>query len=380
MLKILIITNLYKNAQEPGKAAYHTQQFTALSKIADVRIVAPLPYFKYSCHKVPPKATLDGIPVYYPRYAVIPKIGRRTHAWSMSKSLQPVIRNIAQEFPFDVILASWVYPDGVAAQRLAAALQKPLVILALGSDINIHSQYAPRRALIRKALNACNRVVAVSRPLKDKIVAMGIDAKHIDVLCNGVDQKRFFPRDMTQTRQDLQLPTNAHLIVYIGNLLPIKGVDRLIEAASHLPKDVTIAIIGDGPMQTALQTKCQENRATCQIKFLARQPHDKIPLWMNAANILCLPSYNEGCPNVILEALACATPVVAFPVGGIPDMITNGKNGFLVEQNTAHNLGQTLNKALRHPWDQQHLNSTAPFSWEDNAKELLKIIITTQVK
>ncbi|OGJ49258.1 hypothetical protein A2335_01755 [Candidatus Peregrinibacteria bacterium RIFOXYB2_FULL_32_7] len=374
-MKILIITNLYKNKKEPGKAEYHTQQFKALSEISDIQIVSPIPYLKFLTKEVPLEDEVDGIKVYYPRYFVMPKIMRSLYWLFFYMGVIGCVKRIKKDFDFDVVLSMWVYPDGVASLFIGKSLGIPVVIGALGSDINLNMKFSIRRKLIAYAMNKCQNVLAVSSGLKGKMIEMGVDTDKIHVIYNGVDKELFQPLDKVQCRKELGLPLDKKIILHIGNHVHVKGVDILIEAVAGLSGEYCVVMVGDGNLTSQLKEKVSSGKYRVNVLFPGRISHNEIPVWINAADIFCLPSRNEGHPNVIMEALACGTPVVASKVGGIPEVINSEDLGILVEPENVEALYQGISSSFKRKWDRDVMcKRVEGFSWKDNAEKLKEIL------
>ncbi|HEY5944521.1 MAG TPA: glycosyltransferase, partial [Kofleriaceae bacterium] len=234
----------------------------------------------------------------------------------------------------------------------ARMLGVPCVVKLHGSDINLIAKAPGPRRMTSWALPQAARVVAVSRALADEVVAMGVDRERVAIVMNGVDGELFKPRDRASARAELGLPQGP-LAVYVGNLKPEKGVLDLGKAwpavLRHLP-DATLVVVGDGPLagELAAMTKGLGER----VRLIPRQPLEKVPSYLAAADILVLPSHSEGTPNVVLEALASGRRVVATAVGGVPDLITSGVLGSLVPPHDPDALADALMIALRAPYDQ----------------------------
>jgi glycosyltransferase involved in cell wall biosynthesis len=274
-------------------------------------------------------------------------------------------------FKFDLLFVPWVYPDGVGTSFIAAGLGVPIVIQALGSDINVHAKYPLRKRIIVRALGNVDKVIAVSDALKAKIVSLKVPEEKIISIRNGVDRALFRPMDMNTCRNTLSLPSDGRVVLFIGNLVPIKGISYLIEAfatGTFLRQKTRLIILGDGPLNGYLKRKAADLGLNDIVMFMGSRSHNEIPLWMNACDIFCLPSLNEGCPNVVLEALACGKPVVATRVGGIPEIIQSSDCGILVRQGNATELTLALEKALSKKWDRDLLQKSAQImSWQENA-------------
>lgn len=364
-MKILVITNLFPNTQETVRGAFNRQQIVELSRLCDVKVVAPLP-LHYN-RQIPEIEVIDGIEVYHPRYFMTPKVGRSLYGFFFFLSLINKVKTIQNTFDFDLIYATWAYPDGFGSYLISKVLKKPIIIKTHGSDINMYARYYLRRKMIAHALANSNAVIAVSNALKDRLVAIGVPHHKVVTVTNGIDNTLFRPLPQNTCRRDLALPENIKIVLFIGNLVPVKGVRFLIEAFSRLSglKDEHLVLLGDGDEKAELVKMAERLHLADRIQFVGRQPHDVIPLWMNACDVFCLPSINEGCPNVILEALACGKPVVATDAGGIPEIITSDKQGIIVPAKNTDALARALELALRKPWAKQ---PSTTISWRQNAQ------------
>lgn len=378
-MKVLVITNLFPNKMQLTRGIFNKQQILELAKSCELKIVAPIPWHNFS--KVPLREKIDGFDVYHPRYLLIPKIARSLYGFLFFLSLIGKIRRLYKEFKFDCIFATWAYPDAFGSYLIAKALNIPIVIKVHGSDINIYSKYLLRRKMIVWALNRSNKVISVSNALKNQMIKIGVLEEKILVIPNGIDANLFKPIDRQECRVKLKLPVDKKIFLFIGNLVPIKGVKILIEAFSkfaYLNPDTLLLIVGDGPLEVSLRRRVEELGDTEKVLFLERCSHDKVPIYMNACDIFCLPSLNEGCPNVIIESFACGIPVVASNVGGIPELIVDGQNGFLSLPDNFDDLYKTLMKTVFHVWDRNKIREqVAAYSWKRNAALLHIAILKT---
>ena len=372
-MKLLIVTNLFPNAAEPNRAPFNRQQFTALAKLCELKVVAPIPMFRHSRKQVPEREVIGGIEVFHPRYLAIPKILRITHGPAYFLGIWHTLRTIQRTFDYDAILAAWAYPDAYGAALAARILRKKLIVEVLGSDINFAHQYWLRPAMIRWALSKAERVIAVSRPLKYKVAALGVPEDKITVIANGVNKDVFYFRQKVECRRALGLEAGKKYILYVGNLVEVKGVEYLVRAFRKLSGDqsMELLIVGDGELRKSLEGLAEDLGTKEQVRFKGRRPYDEVPLWLNAADVFCLPSLNEGCPNVVLEALACGTKIVASNVGGVSDIIDAPAKGWLAKACDPDDLARQLKSALEAP------TSTSAFvtkNWDDNAKALFEVL------
>jgi glycosyltransferase involved in cell wall biosynthesis len=243
-----------------------------------------------------------------------------------------------------------------------------------GSDINVQSQYPLRRKQIRAAMERAHRVLAVSGALRDRLMELGVPEEKILVHHNGVDSERFQPRDRREACQELGLDPDGKHVLYVGYLVEAKALHILLEAVAGLRKqgrlDFTTHLVGCGPLEADLKGRAEALGVTDAVRFHGRRPHDEVPRWMAAADLFCLPSVREGCPNVILEALASGRPVVATHVGGIPELVREG-TALLVPPSDPDALGTALETALSRTWGEETLRaSVSGYSWDTSARAL----------
>jgi teichuronic acid biosynthesis glycosyltransferase TuaC len=267
---------------------------------------------------------------------VIPKLGMNIAPFLMYRALLPVLRKLrTARTDFDLIDAHYFYPDGVAAVRLGAALGRPVVVTARGTDVTWIPRYGRCRRQIQRAAESAAAIVTVSQALKETLAALGVNPGKITVLRNGVDLERFGPRDRTAIRARLGLQGPVWLTV--GNLIELKGVDIAVEALARVP-DNTLLIAGAGPEEHKLRRLVERLGLVARVRFLGAVPQTELCSYYNAADALVLASSREGMPNVVLEAMACGTPVVATPVGGVPELITTPEGGELMRERSPEAL------------------------------------------
>jgi glycosyltransferase involved in cell wall biosynthesis len=385
-LRVLIATRLYPSAADPLAAAFNRQQFTALARLCKVRLLGVIPWFpgarlfaRWSAAGrltgAPPHEEIDGLEVAHPRVLYLPRVGHALAPTLYAASLLPWLGDCLGKV--DVVLGSWAFPDGVAAVTMAGFLGVPAVVKLHGSDLNVLSELPPVRRLLRRGLPQAARVVAVSRGLADKARALGVAPARIAIVPNGVDRQLFQPRDRAAARHDLGLDIGERpLVLYVGRLEEAKGTRDLLAAfqtlAAARPQAV-LAVVGDG----ADAGRCREAAAVLPRRVLVPGPQllPQVARWMAACDLLVLPSWNEGTPNVILEALASGRRVVATRVGGIPDVITAPALGRLVPPREPEALARALAEALDQPYDPAALAAAAPGGWDDSAARLHQVLL-----
>ena len=376
-MRILALTNLFPTAWDPLRASFNLQQFDRLARLHDLEVMVAVDFRERRRGPrgeapVLQHAKASDFTFWYP-----PRIGRSLHglAWYASLLAQHGAR-LARE-RHDLLLASWGYPDAVGVARLARRLGVPYVVKVHGSDINVQATHRLRRPQIARALRGARAVVAVSDALAGKVRALGVDDDRVHLLYNGVDSERFRPGDRTAARQALGLPADRRVVLYVGNLKESKGCADLLEAfpsvlARH--PDAMLAYVGSGTASAALSRRAAQLGIEGQVLLAGARAHAELPVWMQAADLLSLPSHNEGVPNVVLEAMACGLPVVATRVGGIPEVLPQ-QAGLLVPAHDRAALGEALAQALERPWAHDAiLAHAARFRWDDNVRRLDRIL------
>jgi teichuronic acid biosynthesis glycosyltransferase TuaC len=352
-MRILVITNLYPRPGHSTIATYNREQFRALAQEHEVRIVAPVPWTErvrdlLARTSGPKSCTQDQIPVRYPTYYFSPKVGEQFWGHSFLWSVRKEVRKAAAEFGPDVILASWAHPDGWAATRLGRELGLPVVVKVHGSDILLATRSERRRKCIAEALCQANAVIAVSRDLANHVIELGVDPANVEVIQHGVDPAIFCPGDQTAARGRLGIPLEGRNLLFVGNMLLQKGVGVLLEACAKLAQrkcPVNCYIVGMGSDERELRALCRNLRLEKTVHFMGARPQDQLPDWYRSADLVVLPSFSEGIPNVLREAMMCGRRFVATNVGGISE-ITNPEVGTLVKPGNPDELCKAIATSL----------------------------------
>jgi teichuronic acid biosynthesis glycosyltransferase TuaC len=378
-MRVLVVTKIFPNRVEPLSSPFNRQQFAQLARLCEVQILATIPWFpgakafsRWSragrLFDVPKEDRIDGVNVLHPRFVFVPRIGPGLSGPLYAASLATTA--LRYRGKVDVVLGSWAYPDGFAAVVLAEILGTPAVIKLHGSDMNVVARLpGPRRGL-EWALPRAERVVAVSEPLRDAAIELGALSHRVDVVPNGIDRERFRPQDRAAARHALGLPLDGAMVLYIGNIERHKGSLDLVRAFAALAKrrkNVSLVMVGDGAGMGDCQKLAAELRVG--VSFVGAKPHDEVPRWIAACNVFALPSWNEGTPNVVLEALACGRRVVATRVGGTPNVITSDALGVLVPPRDPPAFAIAIEDALSHAYDAEVVSAAldAP-DWSESAQ------------
>lgn len=383
MIRILVFTTLYPNASQPRHGIFVEERLRHLLATGEVeaKVVAPVPWFpsrspwfgRYATYPtIPAREVRHGIEVLHPRYPVIPKIGMGIAPTLLGRSLLPALRRVIEGgYDFELIDSHYFYPDGVAAAWLGKSLGKPVAITARGTDVNLIPRYRwPRRQVLWACDNA-GAIVAVSEALKTALAELGVNPQRITVLRNGVDLSVFRPSDGAGTRKALGVTGPVWLSV--GHLVERKGHHIAIEAVSRHP-DVTLLIIGDGPEGSALRRFVRRLDVERRVRFLGHIEHSQLPEYYCAADALVLASSREGMPNVVLESIACGTPVIATAIWGTPEVISSAVVGELMEERTPAALSAAWQRLRARGSSKAEIREHArQFSWDSTSAGQAKL-------
>jgi glycosyltransferase involved in cell wall biosynthesis len=377
-LRILTFTTLYPNAAQPAHGVFVENRLRHLVDGGGIeaRVLAPVPWFPFAgaafgaygrFARVPRVERRHGLDVHHPRYPVVPKIGMSvTPATLYLTARRAAARLMADGFDVDLIDAHYVYPDGVAAVLLGRHLGRPVTVTARGTDINLIPRYALPRRMIRWAAGHADGLITVCQALKDELVALGVAADRVRVLRNGVDLDRFRPEDPARCRTELGLA--APVLLSVGGLIPRKGHDLVIRALAQVPA-ATLVIAGEGPERTALAGLAADLGLASRVRFVGRIDHDGLRRHYSAADALILASSREGWANVLLEAMACGTPVVASNVWGTPEVVAAPEAGVLVGERSADAIAAAVLALLAAPPGRARTRAYAErFSWDDTSR------------
>jgi glycosyltransferase involved in cell wall biosynthesis len=376
-MRITVVTSYFPTSARPygGNSAFQTlrrlkphasiEVVCPLERYPDIRGLKPARYEPADPNWQPPE-----FPTAYVEYRAIPLVTRPFNGRVCARILLPHVRLTRP----DLILNYWLYPDGYAAVRIGRELGVPVIVGAIGSDVRRRNDPITVR-LVRQTMLQADAVIAVSDELRQRIVEQGIPAGKVTAIRNGCDTAVFHPGDRDEARRQVGCDASSELIVYAGNLLASKGLGELMDAFVELAKirpRLRVAIVGQGPYGDALARRAAAAGMEGRVILPGRRDAAGIAQWMRAADVFCLPSYSEGCPNVVVEALACGRPLVATNVGGIPELV-NEASGLLVPPRDAGALRGALDAALSKQWDSAGIARTSTRSWDAVAAETLAL-------
>jgi glycosyltransferase involved in cell wall biosynthesis len=380
---LLTFTTLYPNGINPSHGIFVETRLAHLAASGQVtaKVVAPIPYTANvpavpkayrQLGKVTYREERRGLTVFHPRYPVIPKIGMSLAPLLLYLGARQSVSALVRDgFPVNLIDAHYFYPDGVAAAMLARDLGKPFIVTARGTDINLIPQYRLPRAMIRWAAERSAGIVAVCAALKDAMVDLGIPGDKIRVLRNGVDLDLFRPQDndAINTKRDPE----GTVLLSVGHLIERKGHDLVIRALPQLAK-TRLVIAGDGPLGNTLRRLADELGVADRVEFVGAVSQRDLVNHYRAADILVLASSREGWANVLLEAMACGTPVIASNVWGTPEVVAAPEAGELLEDRSPDSIVRAVRRLLARMPSATVVRAYAErFSWDETTRGQLDL-------
>ena len=383
MLRLLTFTTLFPDTERPNHGIFVENRLRHLvaTGAAVSTVVAPVPFFPFRSARfgnwgrlarVPPREQRHGLVIHHPRYPVIPR-----HGMAMAPLLlylasrRAIARLMADGLAFDAIDAHYVYPDGVAAVWLGRHFGKPVVITARGSDVTELPDYAVPRWFIRRALARADGLIGVSSALRDRLIELGADPARTVVLRNGVDTAAFSPVDRAAARAALGLTRPT--LLSVGLLIERKGHHRTIEAMLELP-EFELLIVGEGPQRATLEAQLTRLGLAGRVRLLGARPHAQLREIYGAADAMVLASSREGWANVLLESMACGTPVVASNIPGNPEVVREPAAGLVIESNTPAGIAAGVRRLFADPPAREATRAYAErFGWQETSAGQLEM-------
>lgn len=368
---ITLFTNLYPNPWQPNRATFNKQQYNELESVYKIKPIVPIPWLEYFKNRKTIKSSTEYKHVLYFPFFYVPGLFRRLNALFMTLSILVNIKPAIALKKSDTVIASWAFPDGVACGFLSRVFSFKLYIQCLGSDVNFHSQQAFKRRQLQSAFNKAKSVITVSNALENKVREIAPNAKVVTAY-NGVNFNKFSLRP--------KYP-KSYKLTFIGNLIKTKGVYELIDAIEVLIKKnprYKLQIIGAGPERGGLEQACKEKQIGQSVTFCGSVAHDQVVGLLKTSDMLVLPSYREGIPNVIMESLACGIPVVATKVGGIPEVVTP-INGVLIDTYSPDLIVGGILECHSKNWEPEQIRSSiSQYTWSANREQIVSILESTQ--
>jgi len=390
-VKVLFVSNLFPDSSDPVRGRINATLLHRLSKKVTVRAVGlrpVLPFLNKNRARLKPCPEDESLQPIYRGVVYVPKVGGPVNHRLLATDVRRTLLRIRRDYPYDIVLASWIYPDvcGIEhAMRRFRRFRVPVVGIAQGSDVHQYLGMRFRGKLIVKTLNRLPATITRSRDLADRLRGAGVEAQRLHPIYNGVDTDIFRRADRDALRSELGWSKDTPVLLYVGNLLPIKNPLLLVRAharlvAEHEENPPRLVMIGAGSLRGKIEEECRAAGTAGLVELVGRKPPAEVARHMQAADVLCIPSDNEGVPNVALEAMASGLPVVATRVGGIPEVVDRPYLGDLVERGDEDGLVAAFNSHLARPRLRDQIAAhAAQFSWDATVDAYLKVLVDARV-
>lgn len=380
-MKLLFVSNLFPDAGDPVRGLDNACLLHHLAgRIEGVRVIAIRPGLGRRKDFRARSEDAALAPVYC-QVPYLPRVGSRWNHKLMAGPLAGVMARVRDEFPFDMVLGSWLYPDGCALARLAPRLGFRYWLICQGSDAHVYLGMPVRRRLIVEAAAGSCGVITRSADLARRLAEAGVDGGKLHPVYNGVDTTVFRPAgEAGAQRRALGLEETADYLLFVGNLLPVKNPVMLIDAWHRarglLPgRDLRLIMAGVGPMEGRIKERAAALGLRDALTMTGRLPPAAVADLLRAASCLVLASRNEGVPNVVLEAFACGTPVVSTDVGGVKEVLHAPWLGALVVPESADVLAAGMVEVVtRSPERAVIAEHGSRFSWDSTARKYLELL------
>jgi glycosyltransferase involved in cell wall biosynthesis len=377
-VKLLVFSSLYPNPVEPHHGVFVRNRLLRYLERHDAQalVVAPVPLAPpvgperwTRLRAIPAQEQRDGLTVLHPRWPSPPGFGDRFRGALMATGVRRSVLAAARRFQPDVFDVHYAFPDGAAAARLRPRLDRalgrrlPATLTCRGTDLNLLPGFPAVRPEVVGALAAADHVITVAEALRGVALELGQAPERVTTLRNGVDLERFSPGPMSEAREATGLPPDARIVLCVGHLIERKGQHLLLPAfaASLARQDPTalLVFVGRGESEQSLRAAAEVLGVADRVRFVEPVEPAVLARWYRAADVLVLASLREGWPNVVLEALACGTPVLATRVWGTPEILTGCAAGRLADP-TVDGLAagladlDDLDRSAARPWAEAH--------------------------
>jgi len=386
LIRILSLSTEFPNPSEPGKGLFVRARLRAIAARTPLTVIAPVALVDYAhprnqylaAFELPRRRRDDGIDVLHPRWLYPPYGGWLNAFLLFARLLWPIARLQKRE-RYDVIDAHYAHPEGIAAVLAGRLLHMPVVITIRGSELRYRRQKQKIR-WIGWALRNAGRVIAVSAGLRQLALDLGVDPLRTAIIPNGINADVFFPRGKSACRERLDVPMDDRVILCAGDLAELKGHHKVIRALKDLVDtgmSARLLIAGgvgrSGRYAATLREQVAQNGLQERVRFIGEVSQDTLAELMSSADVFCLASSSEGWPNVVNEALACGTPVVATDVGAVRQMICSPQYGSIVPIDDPAALLLALRTAVSRAWDHDAISAWGRSrTWDDVASEVLE--------
>jgi glycosyltransferase involved in cell wall biosynthesis len=385
-LRILSISCVFPSPVDPEAGLFVRHRLQRVAQHADVTVIAPVPALDYGNPRrrllaswaVPHERRDGNLKIFHPRW-LYPPFGSSVNAFCLAGRLLPLARALKKTFPFSLLDVHFGHPEGIAGVILARYLGCPFLVTLRGNETK-HAQNRMIRALMSWSLTHASRVITLSERLRQFAIALGANPSDVKTIPNGVDTDVFRPLERAVCRSVHRLDPDVPIVLSAGYLIERKGHHHIVRTMMELSGRAAgahLIIAGgagrEGKFEEELRRIIADQRMESRVHLLGSVTQRQLAELMSAADVLCLASSREGWPNVVQEALACGTPVVATDVGAVPDMIPSEDYGYVVPAGDQSRLREALQSAMSRSWDRERISELGQSrSWDLVAKQVLE--------
>lgn len=390
-LKILAISYLFPNSQQPNHGIFVLNRLKAMSKYADITVINPIadsPMHKHidkfkGLQNIPLDEELHGVHVYHPRFFSIPGHLKSLEVISYRRAVWSIVKTLSADF--DLIDLHWTFPDLPTGAWLSNKFNIPFHVTLRGMEAFHLQDSGLRKHIVSHYLKKVDKVISLSEEMAKTANELAETASKTVVIRNGVDTDKFYYLDQVECREKLNLSLDEKIILGVGALihrkgfdLVIKGLEKIIATASL--ENTKFYILGsqgpEGDYRKELNQFIEQHKLQQHVVFVGAVANSELITWYNAADVFCLSSRGEGSPNVLTEALACGTPAVATNVGSVPEIMTSEENlGYYVENENQSEITSRLINVLTNEHDRsKQALSFKKYTWDWCAKEVMACV------
>ncbi len=381
-MRLLFFSTSYPNPLQPRIGSFNHSLIQALAEDHWVRVVAPIPWTselaitRRTGRRMPDgrMSYAGGVPAVHPRFYYFPRLMPSQLARTMEWSCAPCLDQQIQAFRPDAVVSYWADPDGRVALDAARRHSLPAITMSGGSDVLVLARGGQRRTAIFSVLKESDAVIAVSQDIANVVISGGVQPEKVTVVRRGVDRAVFTPGNRLEARHRLGIDPTRKMFLFVGRLVPVKGLSTLIEAADQLRRqgvDFACYVCGEGSLRARLESQVRSRGLERSIYFSGSQPQEQLVDWYRAADFTVLPSLSEGIPNVLMESMCCETPFVASNVGGIPE-IADPNHDQLGPVGNSESWAEALKQQLLRPCSRTE-RIFRPMTWTDSAAQLARV-------
>ena len=381
-LRVLFVSSLFPDTSQLYRGLDNASLLHHLSRHCHLRVISPrpaLPLVRSAfVHASRPIDTLF-VPL-YPVIRYVPKLRLPFNHHLCAAAIREPLLRLRHEFAYDVILVSWTFPEMAAIAKLQQKLRVPFVGIVQGSDGHAYLKMPWLKATIINAVNRSFATVTRSVKLADLLTGAGARPDKVHAVYNGVDLELFRPSNKDEARRELGLIAGIPVLLFVGSFVPVKNPLLLIRAHAHFcarypARRCQLVMVGSGPMEPKMRRTAKREGSGELVIFGGPREAAGIARYMQAADVLCLASENEGVPNVILEAFASGLPVLSTSVGGVPEVVCEDVLGRLVQPGNVEDMVAGIGNLLARANDSEAIRRHAlRFSWENASASYLRLL------